>query len=198
MIATPVPSRRDPVDGEGLHRESFVIDLHTHGPGFVPQPFRSVWRAPAWCAGGGRVRRAARRAASTPWSPRRSATRSSPAATSGGVPGPRSTPSWPGSSDRPPKPAPSSSVGRRSGRGTGAAYARRPARRRRCRRAGSRRRPRRRLVRARRPRRRIGAPRRQQPGHDLPAVAAVRRAAARAASLPARDSPRSGRGSSTG
>src|SRR5262249_19981327 len=25
-------------------RRSFVLDLHTHGPGFVPQPFRSVWR----------------------------------------------------------------------------------------------------------------------------------------------------------
>lgn len=33
------------VDGERLHRESYVIDLHTHGPGFVPQPFRPVWRA---------------------------------------------------------------------------------------------------------------------------------------------------------
>jgi microsomal dipeptidase-like Zn-dependent dipeptidase len=31
-------------DGEGLHRGSFVLDLHTHGPGFVPQPFRVVWR----------------------------------------------------------------------------------------------------------------------------------------------------------
>jgi microsomal dipeptidase-like Zn-dependent dipeptidase len=31
-------------DGERLHRRSFVLDLHTHGPGFVPQPFRSVWR----------------------------------------------------------------------------------------------------------------------------------------------------------
>ncbi|HEY7071493.1 MAG TPA: membrane dipeptidase [Acidimicrobiales bacterium] len=27
-----------------LHRESFVLDLHTHGPGFVPPPFRAVWR----------------------------------------------------------------------------------------------------------------------------------------------------------
>jgi microsomal dipeptidase-like Zn-dependent dipeptidase len=27
-----------------VHRESFVLDLHTHGPGFVPQPFRTVWR----------------------------------------------------------------------------------------------------------------------------------------------------------
>ncbi len=34
-------------DGEQLHREVFVLDLHTHGPGFVPQPFRSVWRASA-------------------------------------------------------------------------------------------------------------------------------------------------------
>lgn len=31
-------------DGERLHRRSFVLDLHTHGPGFVPQPFRAVWR----------------------------------------------------------------------------------------------------------------------------------------------------------
>jgi microsomal dipeptidase-like Zn-dependent dipeptidase len=31
-------------DGERLHRRSFVLDLHTHGPGFVPQPFRTVWR----------------------------------------------------------------------------------------------------------------------------------------------------------
>ncbi|HZC73185.1 MAG TPA: membrane dipeptidase [Jatrophihabitans sp.] len=31
--------------GEQLHRRSFVLDLHTHGPGFVPQPFRVVWRA---------------------------------------------------------------------------------------------------------------------------------------------------------
>jgi microsomal dipeptidase-like Zn-dependent dipeptidase len=30
---------------ERLHRRSFVLDLHTHGPGFVPQPFRTVWRA---------------------------------------------------------------------------------------------------------------------------------------------------------
>ena len=29
---------------ERLHRRSFVLDLHTHGPGFVPQPFRTVWR----------------------------------------------------------------------------------------------------------------------------------------------------------
>ena len=34
-------------DGEQLHREVLVVDLHTHGPGFVPQPFRSVWRAAA-------------------------------------------------------------------------------------------------------------------------------------------------------
>jgi microsomal dipeptidase-like Zn-dependent dipeptidase len=32
------------VDAERLHRRSFVVDLHTHGPGFVPQPFRTVWR----------------------------------------------------------------------------------------------------------------------------------------------------------
>jgi microsomal dipeptidase-like Zn-dependent dipeptidase len=31
-------------DGERLHRQSFVLDLHTHSPGFVPQPFRTVWR----------------------------------------------------------------------------------------------------------------------------------------------------------
>lgn len=30
--------------GERLHRRSFVLDLHTHGPRFVPQPFRTVWR----------------------------------------------------------------------------------------------------------------------------------------------------------
>ena len=34
-------------DGEQLHRDAFVVDLHTHGPGFVPQPFRSVWRVTA-------------------------------------------------------------------------------------------------------------------------------------------------------
>jgi microsomal dipeptidase-like Zn-dependent dipeptidase len=33
------------LDGERFHRESFVLDLHTHGPRFVPQPFRTVWRA---------------------------------------------------------------------------------------------------------------------------------------------------------
>ncbi len=32
-------------DGARLHRESFVLDLHAHGPDFLPQPFRSVWRA---------------------------------------------------------------------------------------------------------------------------------------------------------
>jgi microsomal dipeptidase-like Zn-dependent dipeptidase len=32
------------VDAERLHRRSLVLDLHTHGPGFVPQPFRTVWR----------------------------------------------------------------------------------------------------------------------------------------------------------
>ena len=31
-------------DSERLHRRSFVFDLHIHGPGFIPQPFRSVWR----------------------------------------------------------------------------------------------------------------------------------------------------------
>ena len=34
-------------DGEQLHRKSFVVDLHTHGRAFVPQPFRSLWRAAA-------------------------------------------------------------------------------------------------------------------------------------------------------
>lgn len=29
---------------ELVHHRSFVLDLHTHGPGFVPQPFRAVWR----------------------------------------------------------------------------------------------------------------------------------------------------------
>jgi microsomal dipeptidase-like Zn-dependent dipeptidase len=33
------------LDGERLHRQSFVLDLHIHGQGFVPQPFRTVWRA---------------------------------------------------------------------------------------------------------------------------------------------------------
>jgi membrane dipeptidase len=32
-------------DAERLHRDSFVIDLHTHGPGFAPQPLRTLWRA---------------------------------------------------------------------------------------------------------------------------------------------------------
>jgi microsomal dipeptidase-like Zn-dependent dipeptidase len=32
-------------EGERLHRQSFVLDLHVHGRGFVPQPFRTVWRA---------------------------------------------------------------------------------------------------------------------------------------------------------
>lgn len=32
-------------EGERLHRASLVIDLHTHGQGFVPQPFRTAWRA---------------------------------------------------------------------------------------------------------------------------------------------------------
>ncbi|HEY0239369.1 MAG TPA: membrane dipeptidase [Friedmanniella sp.] len=35
----------DQLDGDPLCRESFVLDLHTHGPGFVPQPFRAAWRA---------------------------------------------------------------------------------------------------------------------------------------------------------
>jgi len=39
---TAVPPAPDV--GERLHRRSFVLDLHTHGPGFVPQPFRTVWR----------------------------------------------------------------------------------------------------------------------------------------------------------
>jgi microsomal dipeptidase-like Zn-dependent dipeptidase len=39
---TAVPPAVD--DGEPLHRRSFVLDLHTHGPGVVPQPFRTVWR----------------------------------------------------------------------------------------------------------------------------------------------------------
>jgi microsomal dipeptidase-like Zn-dependent dipeptidase len=38
-----VPQAVD-AEAERLHRQSFVIDLHTHGPGFVPQPFRTVWR----------------------------------------------------------------------------------------------------------------------------------------------------------
>jgi membrane dipeptidase len=32
-------------DGVTLHRESVVVDLHVHGPGFVPKPFRSAWKA---------------------------------------------------------------------------------------------------------------------------------------------------------
>jgi microsomal dipeptidase-like Zn-dependent dipeptidase len=31
-------------EADRLHDRSFVVDLHTHGPGFVPQPFRTVWR----------------------------------------------------------------------------------------------------------------------------------------------------------
>jgi membrane dipeptidase len=31
-------------DGDALHRRSFVLDLHAHAAGFVPQPFRTVWR----------------------------------------------------------------------------------------------------------------------------------------------------------
>ena len=45
---TAVPPEVD--DGERLHRRSFVLDLHTHGPGFVPQPFRAVWRGVAFGA----------------------------------------------------------------------------------------------------------------------------------------------------
>jgi microsomal dipeptidase-like Zn-dependent dipeptidase len=26
-----------------LHRDALVVDLHVHGPGFVPQPFRALW-----------------------------------------------------------------------------------------------------------------------------------------------------------
>ena len=33
------------MNADRLHRDSFVLDLHTHGPGFVPRPFRAVWRA---------------------------------------------------------------------------------------------------------------------------------------------------------
>lgn len=32
-------------DVAALHREAYVLDLHTHGPGLVPQPFRPAWRA---------------------------------------------------------------------------------------------------------------------------------------------------------
>lgn len=39
---TPTSVERE---GDRLHRESFVLDLHTHGPGFVPQPFRAAWCA---------------------------------------------------------------------------------------------------------------------------------------------------------
>jgi microsomal dipeptidase-like Zn-dependent dipeptidase len=35
------------VDADRLHRRSFVLDLHTHGRRFVPQPFRTVWRSVA-------------------------------------------------------------------------------------------------------------------------------------------------------
>jgi microsomal dipeptidase-like Zn-dependent dipeptidase len=35
---------RSVADAELLHRRSLVVDLHTHGPGFVPPPFRAVWR----------------------------------------------------------------------------------------------------------------------------------------------------------
>ena len=33
------------LEGNRLHRKSFVLDLHVHGRGFVPQPFRTAWRA---------------------------------------------------------------------------------------------------------------------------------------------------------
>jgi membrane dipeptidase len=33
------------IAGERLHGDSFVLDLHIHGPGFVPQPFGTAWRA---------------------------------------------------------------------------------------------------------------------------------------------------------
>ena len=33
------------VEGNQLLRESFVLDLHSHARGFVPQPFRTAWRA---------------------------------------------------------------------------------------------------------------------------------------------------------
>ena len=36
---------QDDSDGDRIHRESFVLDLHVHGQGFVPQPFRTAWRA---------------------------------------------------------------------------------------------------------------------------------------------------------
>ena len=32
-------------DAGRLHRESYVLDLHTHARGFVPPPFRTAWRA---------------------------------------------------------------------------------------------------------------------------------------------------------
>jgi microsomal dipeptidase-like Zn-dependent dipeptidase len=35
MTATPA---------EALHGDSLVVDVHTHGPRFVPQPFRAVYR----------------------------------------------------------------------------------------------------------------------------------------------------------
>jgi membrane dipeptidase len=41
-VTYPTPAVDDEV--ERLHRQSFVLDLHTHGPGFVPQPFRAAWR----------------------------------------------------------------------------------------------------------------------------------------------------------
>lgn len=31
-------------DAQRVHRDSFVLDLHTHDRGFLPQPFRAGWR----------------------------------------------------------------------------------------------------------------------------------------------------------
>jgi len=45
---TPTPGSRSEgarVVATDLHRDALVVDLHTHAPRFVPQPFRSVWRA---------------------------------------------------------------------------------------------------------------------------------------------------------
>lgn len=32
-------------DARRVHEDAFIVDLHTHGPGFVPRPFSAVWRA---------------------------------------------------------------------------------------------------------------------------------------------------------
>ncbi len=40
----------NPPDGERVHRASYVLDLHTHGPGFLPGPFGPIWRALAVAA----------------------------------------------------------------------------------------------------------------------------------------------------